>query len=419
MLYNINGEGNMLSKVEKIESLLRKKTRNSKNYLYSQIIKNERLKRHLTLEEMSKGICSISYLCKLERNAIEPEESYIQAIFERVNLDYKKVGKNILEDGISVLLKAYLYHQYQEIESLYERADNGIFNVHNHFIKALYFLIKKNYQEFQGIITTLDKIKDTLLRDDIGMLIFLVSEYYIKTFQFREAYKHLQYLRNQKFESEELNWLIYEQHFLVGYHLKKYAMAWKYYDQLMKNINIGYPTRRQTIIRLMFLAITAEEYYDEAEKEVNQLHLDTPDQEYKADLLYWKLIIYSKGGNYLRIFEEIINHQLTYDVRFLCLLLYAADFIKDEAYKQQAREIAEKFEFQPSDSFHQKFVRFMLLKYADEKRHLVIEYLKYNIFPSKHMFYHHIYSPTYEEYYLDFLCKTSKYKEALSFYRGK
>jgi hypothetical protein len=63
----------MITKAEKLASLLKRKTASNKNYLYSQIIKNERLKRHMTLEEMAKGICSISYLCKVEKNTIEPE----------------------------------------------------------------------------------------------------------------------------------------------------------------------------------------------------------------------------------------------------------------------------------------------------------------------------------------------------------
>ncbi len=409
----------MLTKADKLKALLVKKTTSSKNYLYSQIIKNERLKRHLTLEEMSKGICSISYLCKLEKNAIEPEESYVQAIFERINLDYHKVGQNILEDGVHKLLKSYLYNDYKEIDKLYEHADDSIFNAHNYFIKALYYLLKKKYTEFMKIIKTLDKIKDTLLRDDLGVLVFLVSEYYIRTYQFNEAYKHLNYILNMEFEYDELNWLIYEQFFIVGYQLKKYPILWRYYQELIKNCNIGYPSKRQIFIRLIFLSLKAEEYYDEVEKELNQFHLYTEDQEYYMALLYWKLIILSKGGNFLQVYEEIINHHLIDDVRFVCLLLYSTDYLNDEKYKQEAYEIAKKIEFQPYDTIHQKYVQFMLMKLANEKKHLVIDYLKYNIVPTRNKYYHHLYNQAYEDYYLDYLCKTSKYKEALNFYRNR
>ena len=45
----------MITKPEKLKALLRRKTKSNKTYLYSQIIKNERLKRHMTLEEMARG----------------------------------------------------------------------------------------------------------------------------------------------------------------------------------------------------------------------------------------------------------------------------------------------------------------------------------------------------------------------------
>ena len=79
----------------------------------------------------------------------------------------------------------------------------------------------------------------------------------------------------------------------------------------------------------------------------------------------------------------------------------------------------QKIEFQPYDTIHQKYVQFMLMKLANEKKHLVIDYLKYNIVPTRNKYYHHLYNQAYEDYYLDYLCKTSKYKEALNFYRNR
>ncbi|MDD4000824.1 MAG: hypothetical protein PHX62_08055 [Bacilli bacterium] len=405
----------MLTKVEKINDLLDKKNTNSKNYLYSQIIKNERLKRHMTLEEMSKGICSISYLCKVEKNAIEPEESYIQAIFERVNLDYEKVGKNILEDGIRNLLKCYLYGNYEGITDLYNQIDDSIFNAYNYMIKGLYHLIKKDYREFQKVMRSLDKIKDTLLRDDIGVMLFLVVEYYCQTFQFYEAYNHLKYLNNRDFEYLELNWLILEQHYYVGVNLGNFPMAMKHYILLMKNMNIGYPSKRQVMVRLMLLSLKSSEYFHEVEKELENLRMGTDDYAHYLDVYYWKLIIYIKGKNYLKVYDKIIEENLLDDIRFIALLLYVADNINDDSYKENAVEIAEKFDYTDNDTFHYKFIRFMILKITANKQHQVIDFLKYNVLPGRNTYYHHLYTQVYEDYYLNYLCKSSKYKEAVAF----
>ncbi|MGI6767800.1 MAG: helix-turn-helix domain-containing protein [Bacilli bacterium] len=404
----------MITKPEKLKALLRRKTKSNKTYLYSQIIKNERLKRHMTLEEMAKGICSVSYLCKVEKNAIEPDESYIKAIFEKVNLDYDKVGKNILEDGIRKLLQYYLNRNYEGIKVLYEEIEDSIFNANNYLIKGLYFLNKKDYREFRKVIRTLDKIKDTLLRDDVGVMLFLVVEYYIETYQFNEAYDHLRYLHDN-FEYPELNWLIHEQHFRVGLHLGRYPMAMKHYLKLMKNINIGYPTKKQTIMKLMLLSLKAEEYYEEVEKEIMNFQEETDDYDYYQEVFYWKLVILIKGRNYLEVFDKIIKEDLFQDVRFIGLLVYAADNINDENYWRQAVDIAEKHSYQETDAFLYKLIRFFVLKMTSDKKHLVIEYLKYNLLPVRNTYYHHLLSRAYEDYYVNYLCKSSKYKEAVKF----
>lgn len=405
----------MITKLVKIKPLLQRKVFNNKTYLYSQIIKNERLKRNMTLEEMAKGICSVSYLCKVEKNVIEPEESYIRAIFEKVNLDYDKVGKNIMEDGVKKMLHHYLNRNYAGIEELYLRIDDGIFNSFNHLVKAMHFLIKKEYREFREAIKTLDKIKDTLLRDDLGVLVFLVVEYYIQTYQFLEAYEHLQYLHDEEFECRELNWLIHEQHFRVGLNLGRYPMAMNHYLELMKDINIGYPMKKQAVFKLMLLSLKAEEYFEEVKEEVQDFRVEDEDYDYFLEVAYWKLVILLKGKNYLISFERIVENKLHQDIRFVALLVYAADNINDESYKKRAVKIAEEFAYQETDAFLYKLIRFFVLKMTSDKPHLVVDYLKYNLLPVRYTYRHHLLSRAYEEYYLSYLCKSSKYKEAVNF----
>ena len=88
----------MITKLHKFVHSIQNNRKCNKNYLYSQIIRNERSRKKMTLQEISKGICSVSYLCKLEKNDIIPDESYVRAIFERANIDYNLVG-NIIENG--------------------------------------------------------------------------------------------------------------------------------------------------------------------------------------------------------------------------------------------------------------------------------------------------------------------------------
>src|SRR5690606_20070413 len=134
-----------------------------------------------TLAEIAKGICSISYLCKFEKNDIIADESYIKAIFERVNLDFNLVGKNIIQNGVENAVKAYLIDDYEELELLFNAINDSIFNAQNYLIKCFYYLVKEDYTNFNSAVKSLDVIKDTLHIDDIGVLLFLVAQYYIDT----------------------------------------------------------------------------------------------------------------------------------------------------------------------------------------------------------------------------------------------
>jgi len=407
----------MITKIEKLEVLKEDRKKISRNYLYSQIIKNERHKRKLTLQEMAHGICSISYLCKLEKNAIVADESFIKAIFERINLDYDKVGLNIIANGVEQAIKAYLYQNYQEITNLYEMIDDSLFNVQNYLLKGFYYLINEKYQSFKEIMATINNIKDTMLKEDVGVFMFQVIAYYLKTYQFKTAYKYLKYIENIDFDNRELNWLLYEQHYICAYNLKIYPMFYRYYCLLMENYNIGYPSSRQIIIRLMMLDVEAIEYFEEIAGDVRNIASEEHDYAAHFDIIYWKLLILLRGKMWFEVYEEIIDKGLFGEARFIALLLYAVDKMKRAEYINKAVEIAENYIFESNESIHQVFISFILLKFKTEKKYTLVEHLRFKVMPFNKNYTHHLYNKIYEKHYVDYLCKTSKYKEALSYCR--
>jgi len=404
----------VITKLAKFVQSIAPQRKYNKYFLYSQIIKNERSKRKLTLAEISKGICSISYLCKFEKNDIIADESYIRAIFERVNLDFNLVGKNILKNGVEKTIKAYLNDDYQEIEELYNSIDDSIFNAQNYLVKCFYCLIKKSYQEFNENIKALDNIKETLHIDDVGVFLFLVAQYYIDTFQYNEANKILQEIDNLTFSIDELNWLIIEQNFNVGFYLADYHQMYSYYYRILINNSISYPCVRKVILRAKHLYVTANSNFKKSLVEYEKLTGKCVPEEYKLDLTYWRLSTYYKGEMYLRVFDEIYDNALYYDARFACLLLLSAHKINDDNYIDIACSIAQEVEFDNCDQHHMLFIKFMLLYLKGKYNHEYVEFLKEKIMPYRNKYMHIIYSKVYFEKYIEFLSKGSRYKEAFS-----
>ena len=64
--------------------------RNDKAKL-SKFLKRRRNELGKTLEEVSEGICSTSYLSKIENCQVEVDESYFSMLFEKLDLSYKDV----------------------------------------------------------------------------------------------------------------------------------------------------------------------------------------------------------------------------------------------------------------------------------------------------------------------------------------
>lgn len=404
----------MISNMRKFVLSLDDKKEYNVNFLYSQVIKAQRVRTNLTLAEVSRGICSISYLCKLEKNAIIADESYIRAIFERINLDFDLVGKNIIKNGIENSLKAFLAEDYEAIEQLYNSIDDSIFNATNYLIKGLYYLVKKQFKQFNEIIQTLDKIKDSLFIDEVGFLFFLVIQYYIDTFQFGEAEKILKTIEHLSFKIDELRWLLDEQYFVTAFHREDLSqMYYYYYNRLVTNNNIAFPVYRKLNYRLKCLYYDSSSNFNRAFNELEQINEVNIPLSYMGRLNFWRVAIYLKGGLYVRAYDFIYENNLFLETEFVNLLLISAYKIGDESYINLACEIAKNHEFTTDEKTHIIFNKFMILRLQAKSKYEYVEFIKTNYLTNKSKYNHFIYDKILKQEYLDFLKKSSRYKEAL------
>ncbi|WP_214762949.1 helix-turn-helix transcriptional regulator [Exiguobacterium sp. s146] len=56
-------------------------------YNYGNLIKIERMRRNMKQSVLARGVCSISYLSKIENNQTSPSEEVLEMIFERLSID--------------------------------------------------------------------------------------------------------------------------------------------------------------------------------------------------------------------------------------------------------------------------------------------------------------------------------------------
>ena len=92
-------------------------TKNEKAKL-SRFLKRRRIELGKTLEEVSEGVCSTSYLSKIENCLVDVDDSYFKMLFEKLNLEYNNVVNERSAPIYDEMIKAYLLEDYKYIEEL-------------------------------------------------------------------------------------------------------------------------------------------------------------------------------------------------------------------------------------------------------------------------------------------------------------
>ena len=98
-----------------VEELNHKSSKTGYQNSLGPIIREERFKRNLTQGEVAKGICSISYLSKIENGLYDNKNLYVQEIVRRLNLD---INRYHTFDYSKSILKAVRYLYQSDADGL-------------------------------------------------------------------------------------------------------------------------------------------------------------------------------------------------------------------------------------------------------------------------------------------------------------
>lgn len=183
-------------------------------------IKNRRIKMCLTLDALADGICSLSYLCKIENNKIEPNVFYLRELCNRLELSDKQVDvlldlRNILEECID----AYANKDYDIIDSYYEKC--VCFNNYRaDLLKLIYNLVHHNIIEANKIYLDLIQIAGTMREFDFVSFSIFSSILHYYNFRFYESLELLNPLNKYRL-SRNLEFLRFHYTFLASFGANK------------------------------------------------------------------------------------------------------------------------------------------------------------------------------------------------------
>ena len=264
----------MISNYEEFINSINYKGINNRGSIYAQIIKGERIKQNKTLEEVASGICSISYLCKLENYMIYPPQNLVKQVFEKMNITYDDINEenleNILDDSIVNFYsydKEKLYNDYLKVKQFSSSPQVVL-------LKCLYLLLMKDYDRVSKEVSFLDSIKDTLGGSESVLLILVTILYYIGRRNYKKASLYLRCLDFLNIDNKYIKYILYDANLVSSFHLRNVGRFTDLYNKIDSYDYIGLSMSKRIVYRLMYDIIEYDDFPNQAVIDCDSIDLN-------------------------------------------------------------------------------------------------------------------------------------------------
>ncbi|ARI75889.1 helix-turn-helix domain-containing protein [Halobacillus mangrovi] len=331
------------------------------------LIKQNRKLRDLTLEGLSKGICSVSYLSKIENNTIQASEKIYRLLGERLGIRLIDINQEFDEEIHQTLLSWHEASQLRDftlMDHLKNKCEIALQENHNidllnlfKVIAARHHMTKTNqlldnglYKELEGLLVNSTNEYQFFYHKVIGLHYFLkfelktASQHFLKSLSLlnqisyneTEIYFHLSLTYSHTRQFVESN--VYGKKAIEGY--KKSLNYSKIVDSIMV-IAINYNRMNaHTIAEKYFLDLLKMAKYQlkplEKRRVFHNLGAIYIHQE-KYDLAF----DYLKRASSIETDENILKSNTTYLLALTCY--YNGDIEKSKEFLASGAVLAEKY----------------------------------------------------------------------------
>ena len=169
-------------------------------YIVGSEIRARRMRLEMTLEALADGICSLSYLCKIENSKIEPNKAFLNELCERLELSTTQVNTLLsLREALERCNVDFLNNRCDYIDDYFEKG-RDLDNYRYSIIRFIYFIYHKNLPVANKIYLDLLQISQTMREFDF--VVFSIFSAYLQyyNFRFNEAIEILECLDKFKLD---------------------------------------------------------------------------------------------------------------------------------------------------------------------------------------------------------------------------
>lgn len=383
----------------------------------AKFMKRRRLEQNRTLEDVSRGVCSPSYLSKIENCQVDVDPYYFQSLFEKLDLKYESVKGERQNCFFSKIVKYYLLERYDLLENKLKQMINGssYCDTELELIVLLHNIIKKNYDEAEKLIVKLEDVRNTLTKEELYLLSFLITLYLYSTNQYVLAAEQIEILYKHPSENMYYNIAVSDLGIDIYFILGKESMFFKYYQKLKQYDNQELYNTRILIHNIQMLALQAKngninvvEDLDVQLLAARNHHID------EEKIIYYEALVYYYLKDYFKVLEIVSTVKPSAKTLALeaMILNKINDFDKSVKFLNKIKAI--EIHFNREDVFG-NYIEYIREKFEQYSYTKILTFLKNVVLPKvKENYVFWLYEEEKQEY-LTLCFELGKYKEAIRF----
>lgn len=205
--------------INKLNSIMAKRKEKMYNFYYRSFgdrIKKERLKHQLTQETLSKGICSNTYISKIENNKAILNNEQLYMIMERVGIATDEI---LMPENMIDKLEESIEYFYDKDTVLYKELIDSLANdeygILLDVIRLGYYVLIEEYAKASVYYEETFRYFNSL--EDFGFTTFLIygCYYNVGIHNYKRAYQILKSIENSLQIDDLIHGLYYQLNFIV------------------------------------------------------------------------------------------------------------------------------------------------------------------------------------------------------------
>lgn len=330
----------------------------------ARILKAKRLEQGKSLEDVSKGICSVSYLSRLENNQVKFQDPYLKMLFEKLEIDYDDLKMARKQHLFLDVIKKKLLGQTTQYKEMVNAivGSNNFLDVERQLVTLYDTLMDNNYEEALLIMDHIDQCKFPFSNVERIFYMYLVVLYYYQTHQNNMAYRQIKVLKTYKIEDDVLKWSIFEISMQLHFDFGHYCTYLCDYIRFIKEAPTTYFANLMKVHKLKIIYLKAKENPDKiVEKFQNYaLELNLSDDFIKENYYYHLSLIYLDNQKYETVLQTIGENILS--PRIVKSVLIALNNVENPNAYYHLIKILNNFAFTKYDRLPKNMLEYTIYK---------------------------------------------------------